>query len=138
MQDDLPEGFRALPSRSPFALHNGPIYLREEADGGFVRGFRVLEHHLNAGRIAHGGMLVSVMDMVLGQTVGRALGGPAVTLRLTTSFVAPARAGDWVEGRAEVVRRTRELVFARGKLTVRHRTLLTGDGIFQPIRPAQR
>ncbi len=134
----IPDGFQAIESRSPFAAHNGPIYQREEEDGGFVRGFHVLETHLNAGRMAHGGMLVAFADGVLGQCAGRAVGTPAVTLRLTSNFVAPARPGDWVEGRAEVIRQGRSTVFVRGQLTVRHRTVLTADGIFQPIKPAKR
>ena len=75
----IPDGFRLIQSRSPFAAHNGPIYQREEEGGGFVRGFHVLETHLNAGRMAHGGMLVAFADGVLGQCAGRAAGGPAVT-----------------------------------------------------------
>jgi acyl-coenzyme A thioesterase PaaI-like protein len=37
---------------------------------------------------------------------------------MTFDFVAPAKVGDWVEGRCEVVRQTRSLLFTHIYLTV--------------------
>ncbi len=130
----VPDGFRPASAKSPFGETAGPFYQREAANGGFVRAFRVLEKHTNRAGLAHGAMLVALADGVMGQTVGRELDAAAVTVRLTTSFLAPARLGDWVECRAEIVRATRDLVFLRAEATVRRRIVLTADGIFQRIR----
>ncbi len=134
----VPDGFRRAPARSPFGEIAGPFYQREAADGRFVRAFRVLEKHTNRAGLAHGAMLVALADGVMGQTVGRELDAAAVTVRLSTSFLAPARRGDWVECRAEIVRATASLVFVQAAATVRQRTVLTADGIFQRIRPRPR
>ena len=134
----IPKGFRRAEPGSPFGEIAGPFYQAEAPDGGFVRAFRVLEKHTNRARLAHGAMLVALADGVMGQTVGRELGAPAVTMRISTSFLAPARLGDWVECRAEIVQASAALAFLRAEATVRHRRVLTADGIFQLIRPGRR
>ena len=40
------------------------------------------------------------------------------TVSMTFDFVAPAKVGDWVEGRCQVVRQTRSLLFTDIALTV--------------------
>lgn len=134
----IPDGFRRALPGSPFGATAGPFYQRDEPDGRFVRAFRVLEKHTNRAGICHGAMLVALADGVMGQTVGRELDQAAVTVRLSTSFLAPARRGDWVECRAEIVRATASLVFLRAAATVRRRTVLTADGVFQQVRPRAR
>ena len=48
---------------------------------------------------------------------------------MTFDFVAPARVGDWVEGRAEVVRQTRSLLFTNIYLTVGEEKFLRASRI---------
>ena len=48
---------------------------------------------------------------------------------MTFDFVAPARVGDWVEGRAEVVRQTRSLLFTNIYLTVGEEKFLRASQI---------
>jgi len=86
----------------------------------FVLGFRVQRHMCNPAGGLHGRMMMTVADLV--GTMG---GGTLVGLRkflptvsMTFDFVAPARVGDWVEGRCEVVRQTRSLLFTTIYLTV--------------------
>jgi acyl-coenzyme A thioesterase PaaI-like protein len=63
--------------------------------------------------------------MVL-DSIGRKL---CATIQLNTQFIAAVQIGDFVEGRAEIVRGTRSLVFVRGMLTVGERAVATIDGI---------
>ena len=79
----------------------------------------------------HGGMMMTVADLV--GTMG---GGTLVGLRkflptvsMTFDFVAPAKVGDWVEGRAEVVRQTRSLLFTNIYLTVGEEKFLRASQI---------
>ena len=46
------------------------------------------------------------------------------TISMTFDFVAPAKIGDWVEGRCEVVRQTRSLLFTNIYLTVGEEKIL--------------
>ena len=54
----------------------------------------------------HGGMMMTVADLV-GTMGGGTLAGLRKflpTVSMTFDFVAPAKVGDWVEGRSELVR----------------------------------
>ena len=109
----------------------GPFWYKRE-EGGFRYGFPAEARHLNAGGVVHGGMLMSFADDVLGMTVWEAAGRkPCTTVQLSTQFISPARPGDFVEGRAEVLRSTRSVVFVRGLVTVGDRTVIHADGIWK-------
>ena len=117
-----PEGYPAL---------IGPFWYRR-GEGGFRYGFPAEPRHLNLGGVVHGGMLMSFADDVLGMTVWEAAGRkPCTTVQLSTQFISPARAGEFVEGRAEVLRSTRSVVFVRGLVTVGDRTVIHADGIWK-------
>ena len=126
--DNPPQGFlridfdRGRPDPT-FNGHVGNLYLRRGDKGTrdeFVLGFRVQRHMCNPAGGLHGGMMMTVADLV--GTMG---GGNLVGLRkflptvsMTFDFVAPAKLGDWVEGRCELVRQTRSLLFTNIYLTV--------------------
>ena len=126
--DNPPEGFKLVDfargrPEPTFNTHVGNMYAKRGAKGTrdeFVLGFRVHRHMCNPAGGLHGGMMMTVADLV--GTMG---GGTLVGLRkflptvsMTFDFVAPAKVGDWVEGRAEIVRQTRSLLFTDISLTV--------------------
>ena len=119
-----PDGYPAL---------IGPFWFRRDEDGqGFRYGFPAEARHLNMGGVVHGGMLMSFADDVLGMTVWEAAGRkPCTTVQLSTQFIAPVKLGEFVEGRAEVLRTTRSVVFVRGLVTVGERTIVHADGIWK-------
>ena len=115
-----------------------PVRARDglgEPDGtrdAFVMGFRVQRHMCNPAGGLHGGMMMTVADLVAGMG-GSTLAGIRnkfmPTVNMTFDFVAPAKAGDWVEGRAEVVRQTRSLLFTNIYLTVGEEKFLRASQI---------
>ncbi len=131
--DDIPPGFVPVEPRNPFATLLGPIY-EKAGDDGFRRGFRVSDRHLNTAGIAHGGMLMTFADILMGQAIRRAGAFPAVTVRMTTDFTAPARLGDWVDGTGQTRRVTRAMVFVQAEIMVNGRLSLTATGLFQRLR----
>ena len=109
----------------------GPFLARREGET-WRYGFLAEPRHLNIGGVVHGGMLTSFADDLLGMTVWEAAGRQAcTTVQLNTQFIAPVRPGEFVEGRAEVLRRTRSVVFVRGMLAVGERTVLHADGVWK-------
>ena len=128
LQDNPPDGFhridfdRGRPDPT-FNSHVGTLYAKRGEKGTpdeFVMGFRVHPHLCNPAGGLHGGMMMTVADLV--GTMG---GGTLIGLRkflptvsMTFDFVAPARIGDWVEGRCVVVRQTRSLLFTDITLSV--------------------
>jgi uncharacterized protein (TIGR00369 family) len=120
---EAPAGFQPIPlgPEGSFAVINGPLFGKVEA-GGLRFGFRVEPRHCNPAGICHGGMMMNFADMVLGLGANFAekLGRFLPTVNMTSDFLAPAPLGSWVEGQAEVLRVTRNLVFAQ--------CLVTADG----------
>ncbi len=95
----------------------GPVY--EKSDGeNWVRAFRARPDLCNSGGFVHGGMLMTFADIVLARAVMDVAGPPFATVRLLTDFMAPAPQNAWIEGRAEVNRRTRTLAFVAGSISV--------------------
>ncbi|MBT3371949.1 MAG: PaaI family thioesterase [Rhodospirillaceae bacterium] len=127
-----PPGFVMATRKSPYTTLIGPFYeIPDDADG--RRGFWVSGVHINNAGIIHGGMVMSFTDNLLARAVSNSGAGPAVTLHMTTDFVGPAHLGDWVEGKAKIIRRTRTLVFVEGEVFTRKRLMMTAKGVFRRL-----
>ncbi len=139
LQDDPPADFlkidfaRGRPEPT-FNSHIGNLYVRRGEKGTrdeFVMGFRVHQHMCNPAGGLHGGMMMTVADLV-GAMGGGTLAGLRKflpTVNMTFDFVAPGKVGDWVEGRAELVRATRSLLFTNIYLTVGEQKILRASSI---------
>ena len=126
----LPAGWKIMPAEDYPALI-GPFLARREGNG-WRYAFVAEERHLNKGGVVHGGMLMSFADDALGATVWEAVGRrPVTTVQLNTQFISPARLGELVEARAEVLRSTRTVVFVRGVLEVAGRAVVHADGVWK-------
>lgn len=139
LSDDPPTGFRKIDfdrdrSEPTFNSHIGNLYVKRGEKGArdeFVMGFRVHQHMCNPAGGLHGGMMMTVADLV-GAMGGGTLAGLRKflpTVNMTFDFVAPAKVGDWVEGRPELVRATRSLLFTNIYLTVGEEKILRASSI---------
>jgi uncharacterized protein (TIGR00369 family) len=136
--DDPPEGFLRIDfdrgGLPTFNGHIGNLYCKRGAKGTrdeFVLGFRVQQTMCNPAGGLHGGMMMTAADLV-GTMGGGALVGLRKflpTVSMTCDFVAPAKRGDWVEGRPELVRQTRSLLFTNIYLTVGEEKILRASAI---------
>ena len=139
LQDDPPEGFHRIDfdrdrPEATFNGHVGPLYAKRGEKGTpdeFVMGFRVRPHLCNPAGGLHGGMMMTVADLVGTMGGGTLLGLRKFlpTVSMTFDFVAPARVGDWVEGRCTVVRQTRSLLFTEIALSVNGERFLRASQI---------
>jgi len=142
MAIDIPEGFTALKLRpNPYIDACGPLYGKREGEGAgerFVLGLRVERRHCNPGGTCHGGMLSTLADMllVLGSGAQSGLHRYMVTINLSSDFMAAAPEGCWLEGRMDVLRVTRNLVFCQGLLSTGGQTVLRMSGITKPMGEA--
>ncbi len=125
-----PEGFELSSTRGPYTTHNGPFF-HKVSDEGFWHGVRVQRRHCNSQGIAHGGMLMSFIDGLLGTAVWRATRGVGLTVRLNSDFLSSARPGEWLEGTARVTHAGRSVVFCEGELYVGARSVLKASGVFK-------
>lgn len=127
----IPEGFAPIPTGSDFIRQLGPIY-RGLIDNQAAYGLLIDARHANRSQNCHGGMLATIADMILIATCREHLSipGPIPTVSLSLDFLAPVPVGSWVQGRGELIRATRSLIFARGELSLDGAPVLRFNGIF--------
>jgi len=100
-----------------------------------VLGFFVEPRHTNThlGTV-HGGALMTFADTALGFGVVDALGAQnCATAQLQMHFVSAAKVGEFVTCRPEVIRRSAQLVFVRGLLSVGDKPVASADGIWKVL-----
>jgi len=124
---DAPEGFVEIKLVDPFEVLTGPVWRK---GGAFA--FRIAEHHCNMRGVVHGGMLMTLADMTLGQAVWDMTdNAPCVTLNMQTQFLKSVRAGELIEVLPEMTRRTRAMVFMRGDFTVAGEIVMTASSVWK-------
>ncbi|SLN76721.1 PaaI family thioesterase [Oceanibacterium hippocampi] len=129
----IPPGFRPLDLAGGYNRHNGPLYIRDDGEH-LALGFRVLDRHTNPANSCHGAMLMFLADLQLplGARHQAKLEIQFLpTVSLTTDYLAPAPLGSWVEGRTEVMRVTRNLIFTQGVITADGEPVVRTNGIFK-------
>jgi acyl-coenzyme A thioesterase PaaI-like protein len=73
---------------------------------------------MNGGGFMHGGCLMTFADAALFTIARPAMAGSfGVTVNLSGDFLDAARAGEFIEGRGDITRAARSLVFVRGLVT---------------------
>lgn len=121
-------------TRDHFEVHNGPFWHRTDANGHTVCALRLERKHINGGGAVHGGCLMAFADYCLFAIGSTALkDGRGVTLSFASEFIDAAYEGELIEGRGEVVRAGRSIVFLRGTLTAAGRPVLTFSGTVKRI-----
>ena len=130
-----PAGYEPIVSSNAFAGRNGPVFEQRRADGGWVRGFRALSYHCNAGGIVHGGMMMTFADIVLARAVLDIARPPFATLRLVSDFAGPAPLGSWVSGTARCVAQRGSVIYLDGRIDADGAPALILSGLFKLRRP---
>ncbi|MEO6626028.1 MAG: PaaI family thioesterase [Burkholderiaceae bacterium] len=139
----IPEGFKLRHLGDGFMDVNGPLYYRRaegtDRNRSVSLGFRVEMRHCNPMKACHGGMLATFTDMLFAVTAhatceaGRNRFLPTISLQL--DYLAGAPLGSWVQGDAQVLRATRNMVFLQGLLSADSVPIARASGIFK-IGPA--
>ena len=108
-------GWSQYPGGDPFEDLAGPFYCRIDETGERVCAFRAEKKHMNGGMFMHGGCVMTFADFCLFAIANDVLReSHSVTATFNGEFVGTARPGDLVEGRGEVVKAGRSMVFVRG------------------------
>lgn len=136
---DIPEGFVAAPIGGDFTSYNGPIYARWH-DHHLQLGFRVNERQINPGNACHGGMLSLFADILLSSAAQYQTDIPRQflpTISLQLDFMASAPLGEWVQGQADILKVTKNLVFSQGLITCNGAVVVRSSGVFRrgPLLP---
>jgi len=130
----IPDGFRAARIHGDFIAFNGPLYARLCDDGKIALGFRVEQRHTNPLGICHGGMLATFVDMLLPCTAMYEPGRERrflPTISLQIDYLGPSPLGAWMQGEAQILRTTRNMVFGQGLVHADGAPALRFSGIFK-------
>ena len=128
----VPDGYKKLGWHAGFDVLVGPMYYRKEESGDYKFITKILDKHLNAHGIAHGGYSMTLADVFLGTSVFVASGKkPCSTISLNCNFVSPGLQDDLVECDAKVTRTTKSLVFIEGNLIAKDKVILSASGIWK-------
>ena len=122
--------------REPFEELVGPFYTRREMDGSYTTGFRPSERNLNSTGIVHGGAIATFADYSLFMIAyGAVQGRPSVTATLNTEFLRSAHEATLLQGRGDVLRTTKSLLFVRGLITSEDTPVVSFSGVIKFIHP---
>jgi acyl-coenzyme A thioesterase PaaI-like protein len=139
---DAPEGFTPLPPSKGNAFLAAVVTLWGRFDGRTaVLGFRVEERHSNPLGTCNGGMLLTFADNYLPTIIRLQEGsedGFTPTVSMTADFLAPARQGQWIEGRGRLLRRTGRLLFTEGLVSAEGEPVLRVSAIFKRGKTGDR
>jgi len=129
----IPEGFRVAKLAGEFLAGNGPLYGKWTPDR-VQLGFFVEKRHTNPLGICHGGMLATFADMLVPCANMYRQGSERrflPTISLQIDYLGSARLGAWVQGEAQVLRVTRNMVFGQGLITADGEPSVRFSGIFK-------
>ena len=129
----IPDGFRPAHIHGDFITFNGPLYARLTGDK-IQLGFRVEQRHTNPLGICHGGMLATFVDMLVPCTAMYEPGREKrflPTISLQIDYLGTSPLGAWVQGEAQILRTTRNMVFGQGLVSANGSPALRFSGIFK-------
>lgn len=114
---EIPEGFTLAPFDYGYIASAQPLYWKDNGTD-VVLGFHVLEKHVNPGQIAHGGFLMTMIDMAFGMNIGRRAGdvGFLPTTSLSYDFIQAAHLGQWIESKVDFIHMTHKRAVVSGYL----------------------
>ena len=101
----------------PFIQDLGIEFVSAE-DGRAVLALDLAPRHLNSWSVAHGGVLMTLLDVTMA-VAGRSLdpgAGAGVTVEMKTSFLQPANAGTRLTATAHAFHRSNSIVFCDGEV----------------------
>lgn len=132
----IAEGWSELRS-SGFTTAIGRVLFRTDRgamEAGFIASDGIGNNNAG-GDVVHGGAMMTFADIVLGFAAAKASKiDYCVTVQMTYQFVGPARFGQFVSCRAEIVRVTNSLVFVRGLIRAAEQDIGSVDALFKPIK----
>ena len=128
----VPEGYKKLGWHAGFDVLIGPMYYKKDENNNFKFISKILDKHLNAAGIAHGGFSMALADIFFGSVAFSACGKRSTsTISLNSNFVSPGLLDEIVECEAKVTKMTRSLIFIEGSISSGDKTILSASGIWK-------
>jgi acyl-CoA thioesterase len=127
----------SFPNDIPFTKDLGVEFISAE-NGRAVVALDLAPRHLNSWSVAHGGVLMTLLDVAMA-VAGRSLHGVeggGVTVEMKTSFLQPANAGTRLIAKGHAFHRSSTMAFCDGEVRdAQDRLIAKSMGTFK-YRPA--
>ena len=132
----IPAGFVPAVSADPYERNNNLNLIRDSGDGHVEVGLLAEEIHANEYGMVHGGVLMMLADAGLCMNSRWPNPGEgAITVSMTTNFVAGANIGEFLETRSTVIRRTRGFSFMNCDIVSGEKVIMTSTGVIKRVMP---
>ena len=134
----IPAAFVPTESEDPYERINKLNLIHDLGDGRVEDGLLAEEQHANEYGMVHGGVLMMLADAGLCMNSRWPNPGEgAITVSMTTNFVAGATMGEFLETRSTVVRRTRSFSFVNCDIMAGDKVIMTATGIIKRVMPKE-
>ena len=115
-----------------FNAHAGPVRLARAGERVWHTALEIRPHHINVGGVCHGGVILFFADVSMGTASFEGGGGhPCATIEMDCHFMAAAKRGDLLLGRATQLRRVRGLSFMECDIFSGGRQVARASGIWK-------
>lgn len=115
-----------------FNAHAGPAQIARAGENEWHTSLIVEPRHINIGGVCHGGVILWLADCTMGSASFEAGGGhPCATIDMNCHFMAAAKLGQRLMGRARQLRRVRGLSFMDCELWSGGRQVARASGIWK-------
>ena len=124
-----------FPTRIPFAEHLG-LALHAFANGQSELRMDIRETHCNSRSVAHGGVLMTLLDVAMATAARSGIGAPGVmTIEMKTSFLRAADGS--LRANGKLIHRTATLAFCEAEVhNAKDQLCARASGTFKLMRPS--
>jgi len=131
----MKDQFEQISLKTGFMKHNGGLLFKTISENEYQFKTTILETHLNAAGIAHGGYIAAVVDAGAGTAAHRtANNSPCVTISLELKFISAVKLGQELIGKTKIQKKTKSMVFLTCELEVSSKVVATASGVWKILK----
>ena len=131
----MSDKFEQISLKPGFMKHNGGLLFRKISENEYEFKSTIVENHLNAAGITHGGYLSALIDAGAGTEANRtAENAPCVTISLDLKFIGASKIGDEIIGNVKILKKTKTLIFLFCVLKCNNKIITSGSGIWKILK----
>ncbi|WP_317928911.1 PaaI family thioesterase [Halioxenophilus sp. WMMB6] len=129
---DTPEGWTRREMKGiPASL--GALWT-QKGENGWHYAIQLDETHANAQGFIHGGVMMSFIDHALSLLIWEATDrAMCTTVHLDSHFLSGVKPPAFLKLNAEIIKKGRNLVFARGALLLEDKTVMEANGVWSVV-----
>ena len=131
----MADKFEQISLKTGFMKHNGGLLFRSISENEYQFKSTIVENHLNAAGITHGGYLSALVDAGAGTAAHRsAENAPCVTISLDLKFIGSSKIGDEIIGKVKILKKTKTLVFLFCELRCNDKIITSASGVWKILK----